>query len=264
MIARHFVTGSDSRFPLDREVMWSDDGNSSKAAIALVAARARLAASNQQYQKRHAPTNEIYYPPDRRGSDEECIRDLECIDGLDAIVTRNHYGSLVLNTYRTLFIDVDLPDEHQWQGTFNDLRTVLASERSVGFRVYRTAAGFRVLATTTEFDPESDTALGLMKSVGADDAFVRLCAAQRTFRARLTPKPWRCGSTHPPNKFPRTSTDEQRSFDEWLTQYEYACRGRATCQFLDRVGPRDMHDRLAPIVDYHDRVTKAFQDLELA
>ena len=112
-------------------------------------------------------------------------------------MTRNHYGSLVLNAHHALFIDVDMPGSSNpsrfgtsprcavpldWQTTFDDLSTVLASERQTGFRIYRTAAGFRVLATTHEFEPGSDSAKELMTSVGADDAFVRLCGTQKTFR----------------------------------------------------------------------------------
>ncbi len=202
-----------------------------------------------------------------------------CIKSLDAIVTRNHYGSIVLNARHALFIDVDMPETSNpprqasefrsrqpgpWQTTFNDLCTVLGSEPDTGFRIYRTAAGFRILATTHEFEPGSESARGLMTSVGADDAFVRLCGTQKTFRARLTPKPWRCGATEPPNQFPRESLDERRCFDEWLTQYERACTHRATCQFLGQIGPAETHTHVAPIIEFHDRQTKAFQAFELA
>jgi hypothetical protein len=194
-------------------------------------------------------------------------------------VTRNHYGSVVLNAHHALFIDVDMPGASSpprhtstfrkrgggiWQSTFHDLCTVLSSERGTGFRIYRTAAGFRILATTHEFNPGSETARGLMTSVGADDAFIRLCGVQNTFRARLTPKPWRCGASQPPHPFPRETAEEEDSFAEWTARYERACGRHATCQFLGSVGPRDRHSRVAPIVEFHDRVTKAFEALELA
>jgi hypothetical protein len=197
---------------------------------------------------------------------------------LHGIVTRNHYGALVLNAHRAMFIDVDMPGPgfpprfgsagvgvpEPWRTTFDDLCTVLASERGTGFRIYRTAAGFRILATSNEFEPASESAKELMALVGADDAFVRLCGKQNTFRARLTPKPWRCGTAEPPNQFPRQSADEQRSFAEWLASYEHACRDRATCQFLEHVGPRETHHRVAPIIEFHDRATRAHEAFELA
>jgi hypothetical protein len=103
-----------------------------------------------------------------------------------------------------------------------------------------------------------------MSAVGADDAFVRLCSSQQTFRARLTPKPWRCGGTRPPNDFPRVTAADQDDFAVWLRQYERLCEDRATCQFLGQVGPAEMHERVAPIVEFHDRQTKAFTTLALA
>jgi hypothetical protein len=255
------------------------DRSNAEAENALSAARVRLAASHADYQRHRAPSNAVYYPDKKRASAEQSIDDLVGIGSLDAVVTRNHYGSVVLNAHHALFIDVDMPEASNpprhasafrkpsagpWQSTFDDLCTVLGSERSTGFRIYRTAAGFRILATTHEFEPESESARELMLSVGADDAFIRLCGVQKTFRARLTPKPWRCGASHPPNQFPRQTPEEQTSFDEWLSQYERASRERATCQFLGSVGPNAMHQRVAPIIEFHDRETKAFQSLDLA
>ena len=251
----------------------------SMTAHALDAARARLAASHAQYQLHKGPRNAIYYPPRRMHAKEQALNDLAGIGSLDAVITRNHYGSVVLNAHHALFIDVDMPDTSQsprhasefrhptsgpWQSTFDDLCTVLAGERDKGFRIYRTAAGFRILATTHEFQPGSEFTSELMTSLGADDAFIRLCGDQQTFRARLTPKPWRCGATQPPNHFPRETAEEESLFADWLAQYERACRDRATCQFLETVGPAEAHDRVAPIVEFHDRETKAFQPLELA
>ncbi|WP_148073657.1 hypothetical protein [Bythopirellula goksoeyrii] len=236
-----------------------------------------MSDSQRRSQQDKAPRSEIYYPIKR--SAEETIDDPECNGPLDAIVTRNHYGSMVLNAYHALFIDVDMPGSsnpsrygnssrygvpHEWQGVFNDLCTVLASERRTGFRVYRTAAGFRVLVTTQEFEPGSACANDLMRSVGADSQFVRFCDTQKTFRARLTPKPWRCGATEPPNQFPRRSAAERRSFSEWLEKYEVACRNLATCQFLKHVGPDETHNRISPIIELHDRATKSHEELQLA
>ena len=266
---------SHARSQVGEERDWSN----AEAENALSAARARLAASHADYERHKAPSNSIYYPPPKRSSAEESIDDLRGVSSLDALVTRNHYGSVVLNAHHALFIDVDMPKTSNapryasafrernpgpWQSTFDDLCTVLASERGTGFRIYRTAAGFRILATTHEFEPDSESARELMTSVGADDAFIRLCGVQNTFRARLTPKPWRCGADHPPNQFPRQTAEEQDSFTAWLSQYECACRQRATCQFLGSVGPRAVHQHVAPIIEFHDRETKAFQELELA
>ncbi|MCI0334504.1 MAG: hypothetical protein L0228_14905 [Planctomycetes bacterium] len=255
-------------------ISWNrSDGD---VAAALAAARARLATSTQEYRRRHGLFNQVYYGD--RSRLEEALHEFSC-DAADAVVTRNHYGSVVLNAAHTLFIDVDMHQtrpmsrllnassghwQRPWRRMLRDLRTVLSSENEEGFRIYRTAAGFRILGTTHEFDAASARSKRLMTAVGADDAFVRLCEVQKTFRARLTPKPWRCGTPLPPNSYPRRSKLEKQRFTEWLSRYEDVCRNRATCQFLEHVGRQETHARVAPIIQLHDRETKAFEALELA
>src|SRR5262245_36344510 len=245
---------------------------------AVVAARARISTAARESRRRKLSANGAYYGTKPTGAQLE-----ETIDGLasgtiDAIVTRNHYGCMVLNAFRTLFIDVDFvpaspegrengsADRRQatWETMLGDLCLVLAGERDLGFRVYRTSAGFRLLATNREFEPHSARAEELMKAVSADEDFVQLCRLQRNFRARLTPKPWRCGAKRPPGFFPRESADDQRAFSEWLSGYEYACRDRATCRLLGHVGRPDTHRRIAPIIELHDRQTRALESLPLA
>ena len=248
------------------------------AATMLQSARSRLAAAARwsAQQKGLAGENPVYYGvPSQEPRAEETIGDMTHAN-LGGIVTRNHYGSLVLNAFRTLFMDVDFTpqdsapgevDGHNlpsWQTMLNDLCLVLKSEGDLGFRVYRTKAGFRMLATNREFEPGEPRVKELMNAVSADSDFVQLCRIQNNFRARLTPKPWRCGVKRPPSSFPRTSTAAERSFGQWLGRYERACRDRATCQFLGHVGPHEMHLRIAPIIELHDRETKALQSLPLA
>ena len=217
------------------------DRANTDATEAVSAARARLTMAAMQSQERKAISNVTYYGiPGPHG--EEIVLNISSTQISDAVVTRNHYGSLVLNASHTLFIDVDadepgvtqplagafLPREPKlWQRMFDDLRVVLQSEANEGFRIYRTAAGFRLLATTHEFEPGSSPSNRLMQAVGADAAFVKLCRIQKNFRARLTPKPWRCGTRLPPNSYPRESAEQQRSFTQWRSQYEHACRPRA-------------------------------------
>jgi hypothetical protein len=242
----------------------------------LFAAQARLTAAEKPGRKKRR-AREPYYGT--FGHLEETIDGVVNLSALDAKVTRNHYGCLVLNAGRTLFIDVDVCEprrmyrptrggcargEGPQRQVLDDLRLVLRSEDDYGFRIYRTAAGFRILATTHEFEPGSEQSNWLMSAVGADTAFVELCRLQRNFRARLSPKPWRCGSRRPPNSFPRESTEEKQRFVDWLEQYERACSKRATCEYLGHVGPEDTHARIAPVIEAHDRETKALICLPLA
>lgn len=251
----------------------------------LLAARARLAKPKRAKparpaknpgKKRKKGRGDIYYSPDNQL--EEAIESA-LDESVDTLVTRNHYGCLVLNAAHALFIDVDVyvpdeiynPVEHRElrvqplrQQVLSDLRTVLRSEANYGFRIYRTAAGFRVLATTHEFEPGAEPVEQLMQSVGADGDFVELCRRQRNFRARLSPKPWRCGLHRPPNFFPRKSARAEQRFQTWLAEYDHASDSRATCNFVEHVGPNFTHDRIRPVVEFHDRMTKATSGLSLA
>jgi hypothetical protein len=104
-----------------------------------------------------------------------------------------------------------------------------------------------------------------MKATGTDPWFVKLCLAQRSFRARLTPKPWRIGLKAPPGEFPRTDPALEEHFARWLQQYEAASLRFATCRYLETVGKGGFvggedHD----LVEIHDRATRATESLPLA
>ena len=99
-----------------------------------------------------------------RAMREEIMQELRAADGgLAGVVTRNGYGALVLNTVRTMFVDVDLPPQpgglrRLFGGksaageaeTLARLRAALAAHSIGSFRIYRTAAGFRVTRTRCE------------------------------------------------------------------------------------------------------------------
>lgn len=57
--------------------------------------------------------------------------------------------------------------------------------------VYRTSAGFRLIVQGKGFTPGSPETRKLMRRFGADYLYATLCDAQKCFRARLTPKPYR-------------------------------------------------------------------------
>jgi hypothetical protein len=196
-----------------------------------------------------------------------------------AVLTRNRYGATVLNAARLLFLDVDLPEGSGTAGFLGrlfgatspeeaaraKLRDTLAKLSKGTFRVYRTAAGFRALAVDREFDPAGREAQDIMKATGTDPWFVRLCLAQKSFRARLTPKPWRCGLKPPPVDYPRADADDEQRFAAWLAEYQQASKGYATCRFLETVGKGGFGvagDE--DLVALHDRMTRASESLPLA
>jgi hypothetical protein len=211
---------------------------------------------------------------------EEILREVKNREGeLTGIVTRNSYGSLVLNTRDAMFVDVDLPKpptvgilarllgkakpSENVVESLGKLRATLESLHG-SFRVYRTAAGWRVLATDRNYDPKSSEAQAVMRTMGADPAFLQLCRVQDSFRARLTPKPWRCGAAPPPGQHPREDAESIAKFARWLESYDRACKSKATCRFMESVGSNRVAENLSPIVDHHDSLTRATTELPLA
>ena len=191
---------------------------------------------------------------------EEVIENLaDSAGGSAAAVTRNAYGSLVLNTAKVMFIDLDFPPtspgeslRHFFKRLFNKslrspevqreydvmdrLERFISANPEWTLRVYRTRAGLRALAIHDLFDPCSEATLAVFESLGADPLYVRLCKAQECFRARLTPKPWRCGHRVNTIRWPRDDEGRQGQFEKWLSAYTARQAKYGTCRFLGTPG----------------------------
>jgi hypothetical protein len=208
---------------------------------------------------------------------EEILRTLgESGGGNEAVVTRNRYGAEVLNTSRLPFVDIDSPPGGASSGffgffkkdktdpTLTRIREACARHGRSTFRVYRTCAGYRVLAADFPMDPKSQATQDFLASFGSDPAFMKLCRIQGSFRARLTPKPWRVDCPLPPNQYPRDDGKAQAEFESWLKEYERASSTYATCKFLEAIGSSRPSSETRAVVEEHDRVTRADSDLPLA
>lgn len=220
----------------------------------------------------------LRYPYGAAALREEIIREIRDAEGgVAGVITRNTYGALVVNAPGTLFIDVDMPeptfkqrlrqvfggkDAHADE-TFQSISDSLRKSSSATFRIYRTAAGFRVIGTERTYEPGSSETERLMSSVAADPAYVQLCRAQKTFRARLSPKPWRIGCHAPPGSHPRDA-QTNAIFARWLGEYDERSAGKAVCRYLGHVGTGRVADGMKPILDLHDASTRAHQELPLA
>lgn len=196
-----------------------------------------------------------------------------------AILSRNGYGAQVLNTAQLLFLDIDLRPPTFLQRILSNiglgpdlseaavmvkLREVLKRYSRATFRIYRTAAGLRVMAVDRDFDPVGREAKELMEATGTDPAFAKLCAVQKSFRARLTPKPWRCNCPRPTVEYPQPDNEARRRFEDWLSGYERASGSWATCLYLETVGTGRPGRTAGRLVDLHDRMTRCDQPLPLA
>lgn len=202
---------------------------------------------------------------------------------VSAVVTRNSYGCQVLNTARVFFLDVDFSSQSDSPGLLARLfrgKSKPAEESAAllqlaqrwvrqnpdwGLRLYRTKAGVRLMATHDLFDPElvADNPVW-SASWKADPLFLRLCKTQKCFRARLTPKPWRCQLPRPPARWPFNNVQQERQFQDWLRQYETACRSFSVCRLLETLGNTRLHPEVEPILRAHDEATGALGSLPLA
>ncbi|MEM7164679.1 MAG: hypothetical protein AAF581_04405 [Planctomycetota bacterium] len=195
-----------------------------------------------------------------------------------AVVTRNSYGSAVLNCSEALFADIDyaapslvgglkrlfLGRRAQRSGddaVIDRVRSI-AEESGIGVRLYRTANGFRCLVTSRTYDPTSDEARQLLERCGSDPLYMKLCKAQQCFRARLTPKFWRCGATRPPGRIPFETPEDETRYREWEGAYEQQAAEYSTCAFVGAFGSEAIDEAVQPVVDMHDRL--ACGDMSLA
>jgi hypothetical protein len=199
-----------------------------------------------------------------------------------AIVTRNAYGALILNSINAMFIDIDIPgmDKPRKAGLFGGgkdspvadkylpavqkVETWSGKHPEYGIRIYATFAGLRCLITNTVLEPKSETALGILGELESDPLYVRLCQAQECFRARLTPKPWRSGARQPRYRYPWENSRVEAEYRQWEKQYDTATSKYSTCRLVKQLGAQDVHPDIEPIVVYHDRVARVDSNLPLA
>jgi hypothetical protein len=144
------------------------------------------------------------------------------------------------------------------------LRRYVAAHPEWRVRVYRTSAGLRYLVTHDVFSPTDPAAQAAMRELGADPQYIKLCQVQKTFRARLTPKPWRIGVENPPVTFPYEGAGEEAQMRQWEARYDAASRGRATCRFMEEIGSGAEHPDVASLRELHDEHTRATSGLPLA
>jgi hypothetical protein len=217
---------------------------------------------------------ESYGYPDRPAR-EEIIDEFRNDDGeVIAFISRNSYGSRVLNTARLMFIDIDVP----WQSPgllasikslfgiktpdafdtmLERIRATAAAAPEYTFRAYRTAAGFRLAVINKRIDPTGGESETLLYNFGADSLYQRLCKNQESFRARLSPKHWRCSVESPRGRYPFPDRETESIYRQWLANYNTATAGYATCRFVEHIGSHPVVGDFRRLLELHDRETKA-------
>lgn len=155
------------------------------------------------------------------------------------LVTVNSYDAEVLNAPNMMIVDVDLvgasllptdPVITPYQSVaLAALGEYQHDNPELGFRVYKTAGGLRYICTTEMFDPTKGESDLIMRRLLADPKYRSLCRFQETYRARLTPKPWRLEGNEAED-----------------------CK---VCELIDVVGPDKIIDNFREMIDYHDAKT---------
>ncbi|MBM6404511.1 hypothetical protein JQN72_09685 [Phycicoccus sp. CSK15P-2] len=133
----------------------------------------------------------------------------------------------------------------------------------LGVRVYRTAAGLRVLVTGADAGPASDTARALLTELRSDPLYVELCSTHDSYRARLTPKPFRVGVPALGVRWPCPDDAAERGWLRWVDRYDEASAGASVCRLLSASGPVPSADEQA-LVELHDERTGVGSRLPLA
>jgi hypothetical protein len=223
---------------------WSDvsEADARQKANQRAAELARMFASGRRHLDRYSYGD--------RPAREEIIETID--DG--AVVTRNAYGALVLNAARAMFIDVDFGDDGRDGPATQNVQRWTGAHPELAVRVYRTHGGLRLLVTNQTFDPKDAHAIQMLEDVGSDKLYVQLCKAQASFRARLTPKPWRIGMRPPRVRFPYENPGAHGELLHWVSDYDAASRQSSVCKLLTTTGPAAVLDEIKPLLAYHDRV----------
>ncbi len=237
-----------------------------------------------------------YYPtrPAREPMLEEVVAD----PGNRAVVSRNRYGAEILNTEAMMMVDVDaaapetplaqargclaglfsaftfkapapppkasLVDEARAAAALGKARAWCEANPSWLLRLYQTAAGLRYLVLHASFDPAGPPAQAAFQALDCDPKYALLCRTQRSFRARLTPKPWRCGYHAEGQQGFWLRGDRRARAERWLAGYREAGAGYAVCRFIAEVGRGQKEPRFAAIVERHDAATGVGRAAELA
>jgi len=215
-----------------------------------------------------------------------------------AVLTRNRYGATVLSTDALLIADVDVPlAERRRPGLLGRLLgrdgstdgadpapppallaeadaaarsridAVLGAHGDLGIHVHRTFGGYRVLVSGSGLTPEDPAAIALLEELGSDPLYVRLCRAQRSFRARLSPKPWRVGVPALGGSWPEGPSDRpapSRRRTQWVERYSAATTGHAVCRRVSWNGVEPSTAEERQVLALHDRLTGADSGLPLA
>jgi hypothetical protein len=209
---------------------------------------------------------------------EEIVETITDDGDQTVVITRNRYGALVLNSASVCFVDVDFPEPRSTgfmdalkmmfssrlreerrsalrDATLEKVKNWAANNSKRAFRLYRTAAGYRLLFTDMLYEPTSDAVRLLLEELGSDTMYRRLTVKQASFRARLTAKPWRAGCDRPPNRYPWKDAQAEDNYRKWQRDYEAKADAYDVCELMDLFGRDCGNEKIKMVVSLHDKFT---------
>lgn len=202
--------------------------------------------------------------------DEPIVHEITFDGKQEGIITRNRYDCLVLNCDNLLIVDVDIcsPRNDEIQDCARSCQIPLSQRQAIaaieslveqfpklGFRVYRTRNGLRLLCTTQPFDPLDAATHRFMQNLYVDPLYARLCKFQATFRARLTPKPWRVDEEY----------EERFIYDKITGLVLPESSPYAVCHLIEILGDSKILPEFEPLIQAHDSYCRVNRlGLELA
>ena len=147
------------------------------------------------------------------------------------------------------------------------IENFVAKHRDWRLRLYRTPAGFRVLAMHRTFDPAEPEVSEFFRVLRTDPVYVRMCANQRCFRARVTAKPWRIGIAQHMRPRPGVWPIKPEHMPvrlQWIENYERKAAGFASCRFTAELGDGGVHHSAAAVQRLHDKLCRSDSTLPIA
>jgi len=243
---------------------WSDQ--SQEEALIDASKRLERLLNNWNSKKSFSSHSKSEYPYPDTPVCEEVVQEIP-----QGIITRNSYGSLVLNSANCLFIDVDIQNKSTGflskllgkksaQSEFLDKLDTWTNKNKQSIQAYQTAAGLRLLVLSEPFVASDLRTDGILEELNADPLYRKLCKTQDCFRARLTPKFWRCKGTRPPLSYPWPNLEYETRFRTWETKYSQLIKGYNTCRSLGQFGSARALPEILNIKDIHDSYTIGTND----
>ena len=178
------------------------------------------------------------------------------------------------------------------------IRKRVTSHTNEKFRLYKTPAGFRIIATHDTVLPNNEVVAEWFAYFHADANYARLCQTQQCFRARLTAKPWRMIEVIEQNKMDKDipsrdfffinldlddasinalDEDEYAEFEQqqnkraarqqWLDTYDTFAKGYRSCEYIESFEGSDskpLQDAINEFIVWHDTTCQVDEDLPLA